>query len=94
MSDAKGDDRQPQIDGKDAEQPENDTADTTRRSAIRYLAFAGIGLAAAGLLAPRRAHAAYGRCTVSGCYCCGFMGNGNLCSNCGHQYSDHGGGTC
>lgn len=94
MSDSRDKDRQPQTDGHEAEQPEKDTANLKRRSAIRYLALAGVGLAAAGLLTPRRAHASYGKCTVSGCYCCGFAGNGNLCSNCGHQYSDHGGGTC
>ncbi|HUB75267.1 MAG TPA: hypothetical protein VL979_14690 [Solirubrobacteraceae bacterium] len=75
--------------------PSKDTADTKRRGAVRYLAL-GLGLAAGGFLVPRRAHAAYGKCTVSGCYCCGFTnpGQGNLCSNCGHQYSDHGGATC
>jgi hypothetical protein len=94
MSDSKGNDRQPEINGHEAEQPEEETVDVKRRSAMSFLALAGIGLAAAGLLAPRRAHAGYGKCTVSGCYCCGYGGQGNLCSNCGHQYTDHGGGTC
>jgi len=76
-------------------QPKDGSADIQRRSAVGYLAL-GFGLAAAGILAPRRAHAAYGKCTVSGCYCCGFTnpGQGYQCSNCGHQYSDHGGATC
>jgi hypothetical protein len=68
--------------------------DLGRRSAVSYLLVAGAGLAAVGFLAPRRAHAAYGRCTKSGCNCCGYEGSTNNCSNCGHQYSDHGGGTC
>ena len=68
--------------------------DLTRRSTVFQLLVAGSGVAAAGLLAPRRAHAAYGKCTVSGCYCCSYRGNADNCSNCGHLYSDHGGGTC
>jgi hypothetical protein len=94
MSDSNDKNRKPQTNGHEAKQPEKDTPDIKRRSALGYLALAGIGLAGAGLLAPRRAHAAYGKCTVSGCYCCGYGGQGNLCSNCGHQYADHGGGTC
>lgn len=68
--------------------------DLTRRSAVFQLLAASTGLAAVALLAPRRAHAAFGKCTVSGCYCCGFRGNSDNCSNCGHLYSDHGGGSC
>jgi hypothetical protein len=93
MSDSKRNHSQTPIDGEEAAQPQKDTADLKRRGAVRYLAL-GLGLAAAGFLVPGRAHAAYGKCTVSGCYCCGYGGQGNLCSNCGHQYSDHGGGTC
>jgi hypothetical protein len=38
-------------------------------------------------LTPLRA--GYGRCGVNGCNCPAYGGNGNLCSNCGHNYSDH-----
>lgn len=68
--------------------------DLARRSAVFQLLVAGSSLAAAGLLAPRRAHAGMGRCTMSGCYCCEYHGTADNCSNCGHQYTDHGGGTC
>ena len=92
MSNSKDNDKKTPIEKHDAAQPK-DTADVKRRGAVRNLAL-GLGLAAAGFLAPRRAHAAYGKCTVSGCYCCAYSGQGNLCANCGHQYSDHGGGPC
>ncbi len=66
-------------------------ADLKRRSAVSYL-LVGAGIAVAGLLAPRRAHALYGKCYK--CSCCAFEGTQNNCSNCGHQYSDHTGQTC
>ncbi len=31
----------------------------------------------------------YGACSAWGCNCPAFMGNGNLCANCGHNYSFH-----
>jgi hypothetical protein len=31
----------------------------------------------------------YGACSVSGCYCKGYMGTADLCSNCGHAYPAH-----
>jgi hypothetical protein len=72
-------------------------ADLRRRKALGYLGLS-IGLAAVGLVAPRRALACYCGCSVSGCNCCGFMdppsGQPDLCGNCGHHYSDHGGHTC
>ena len=37
--------------------------------------------------APLRA--GYGRCGVSGCNCPAYGGQGDLCSNCGHNYSSH-----
>jgi hypothetical protein len=35
--------------------------------------------------------AGWGRCSVSGCPCAGFVQTygSELCSNCGHQYSAH-----
>jgi hypothetical protein len=33
--------------------------------------------------------AGYGRCSVSGCTCPAYMGQGDLCGNCGHNYSLH-----
>jgi hypothetical protein len=91
MSDKKNDDGN--IDGR---QPQSvpPSPDLARRSAVFQLLTAGTGLATVALLAPCRAHAAFGRCTVNGCYCCTYRGNSDNCSNCGHLYSDHGGGTC
>ncbi|HEV2286785.1 MAG TPA: hypothetical protein VGR80_12135 [Steroidobacteraceae bacterium] len=37
--------------------------------------------------APLRA--GYGRCSVSGCTCPAYMGQAELCGNCGHNYSLH-----
>lgn len=31
----------------------------------------------------------YGNCTHNGCICPAFDGNGELCGNCGHNYSYH-----
>ena len=31
----------------------------------------------------------YGNCTHNGCICPAFDGNGELCGNCGHNYSFH-----
>jgi hypothetical protein len=80
----------------DADRPQGDsslpaTAGIGRRKAVTYLAV-GLGLAVAGVLKPHRAEADYGRCYK--CNCCAFEGSNNLCSNCGHQYSDHGGMKC
>jgi hypothetical protein len=83
------DDTQSQI-----EQPMTDGPDLARRSALFRLVISGASVAAVGFLAPRHAHAAFGRCTNNGCNCCAYQGNTNNCSNCGHQYTDHGGGTC
>ena len=42
-----------------------------------------------GDLPPAPLRAGYGRCSVSGCNCPSYMGNGELCGNCGHNYSLH-----
>lgn len=76
-----------------SDSPLASTAGMGRRKAVTYLAV-GLGLAVAGILKPRRAEADYGRCFNSGCGCCAFQGTNNLCGNCGHQYSDHGGMKC
>jgi hypothetical protein len=31
----------------------------------------------------------YCGCTISGCPCQAFLGQGDLCTNCGHQYTMH-----
>jgi uncharacterized protein (DUF983 family) len=31
----------------------------------------------------------YGACSVSGCYCKGYMGSADTCQNCGHNYGLH-----
>ncbi len=31
----------------------------------------------------------YGNCTHNGCICPAFDGSGELCANCGHNYSYH-----
>jgi hypothetical protein len=63
----------------------------TRRAAVkRTLVFAAVGLMAA--LAPSgKAQAGAGRCGISGCPCPQFQATygSDLCSNCGHRYSDH-----
>jgi hypothetical protein len=69
----------------------SDSTDDGRRRAISYLALSA-GLTLVGLMAPRHAHAAYGKCYK--CNCCGFEGSENNCSNCGHRYEDHTGQTC
>jgi hypothetical protein len=33
--------------------------------------------------------AGYGTCTVTGCDCPAFMGQDQLCGNCGHNYEMH-----
>ncbi len=33
--------------------------------------------------------AGYGRCSAPGCNCPSYMGQGQLCENCGHNYSMH-----
>jgi len=33
--------------------------------------------------------AGYGRCSVSGCNCPSYMGQAELCENCGHRYDLH-----
>jgi hypothetical protein len=34
-------------------------------------------------------HNGYGACSISGCPCQSYMGQDNLCQNCGHQYTAH-----
>ena len=65
-----------------------DTAWFTRRRAAKATFTAVVGTAAA-LLATSEARAGYGACSASGCPCRGYMGNQDLCQNCGHQYSMH-----
>jgi hypothetical protein len=31
----------------------------------------------------------YGACSTSGCPCRGYTGNQQLCTNCGHNYTQH-----
>ncbi|HEV7474680.1 MAG TPA: hypothetical protein VGN90_11570 [Pyrinomonadaceae bacterium] len=31
----------------------------------------------------------YGACTSPGCNCPGYTGSGDLCGNCGHNYTMH-----
>ena len=59
-----------------------------RRAAIRY-ALLGIGGAILTALTWKKAEAGYGQCSVPGCPCQGYYGNGPLCQNCGHQYGAH-----
>jgi hypothetical protein len=71
---------------------EGGSATPTRRAAVTKLTV-GLGLSAAAILAPQAAFATgYGRCDK--CNCCHFEGTQNQCSNCGHNYTDHGGATC
>jgi hypothetical protein len=37
----------------------------------------------------RPIHSGYGRCLMSYCNCPEYGGQDNLCSNCGHNYTDH-----
>lgn len=60
----------------------------SRRRAAKATLTVVVGTAAA-VLAASEAKAGYGACSVSGCYCRGFMGNQDLCANCGHQYGMH-----
>jgi hypothetical protein len=67
-------------------------ADPARRTAVRnslWALLAGIGAATVGALSPKSAQASgYGGCCK--CECRGFEGSTYQCSNCGHQYADHG----
>jgi hypothetical protein len=87
-------DKKRQTDNVD--QPQGDlalpsSADIGRRKTVTFLV-AGVSLAAAGLLTPRRARAYYGKCYK--CSCCQFEGTDNQCRNCGHAYNEHSGQTC
>jgi hypothetical protein len=77
-------------DGRKEKQLE-DTKLTRRkaiRKVIRYSLFGIVG-GVATTVTPKRASAGYGQCSVSGCYCQGYIGSGPLCQNCGHQYGLH-----
>lgn len=66
------------------------TKPVTRRATLKIT---GVGLLS--LLIPgqwiRKAEAGWGACSVSGCPCQGFQQTygSELCSNCGHKYTDH-----
>ncbi len=65
--------------------------DPKRRGAVRTSLAAllgGITAMTVGALGAKKAHAGYGKCYK--CECRGFEGSTYQCSNCGHQYSDHG----
>jgi hypothetical protein len=70
------------------EKPE--TQLVTRRTALKITS---MGLLS--LLIPvqsiRKAEAGWGACSVSGCPCQAFQQTygSDLCSNCGHRYTDH-----
>ena len=34
-------------------------------------------------------HCGYGACSISGCYCQSYSGQGYTCANCGHNYASH-----
>jgi hypothetical protein len=36
-----------------------------------------------------REQSGYGRCSISGCYCQEYAGQGYTCENCGHNYASH-----
>lgn len=64
----------------------------SRRRAAKYAGnlLLAAGAATLGLLSSiGRAKAGYGACSISGCPCQAFMGQGNNCENCGHLYSAH-----
>jgi hypothetical protein len=68
----------------------------TRRSALPYV-FAAVSIPAVAVVAAPSAAAlrddetttphGYGRC--SACACPGYVGNQNVCQNCGHNYATH-----
>jgi hypothetical protein len=65
--------------------------DLKRRGAVRTSLSAllgGITALTVGALGAKKAHAGYGKCYK--CECRAFEGSTYQCSNCGHQYSDHG----
>lgn len=77
------------------EMPQGDQpVNPARRSAVRKSAaylLAGVGIAVVGTTLSQPAAAGYGCCWK--CACQGFEpapGDSEHCSNCGHQYSDHG----
>jgi hypothetical protein len=59
-----------------------------RRKSLKMALFGAAGVVAAAVAASA-AHAGYGACSISGCPCKGYMGNAQLCQNCGHQYGAH-----
>ena len=66
----------------------------TRSDAIKKI-FLFLGVALLCLFAlfvfKENVHAGWGRCSVSGCPCPGYVQTygSDLCNNCGHQYSAH-----
>jgi hypothetical protein len=65
--------------------------DLKRRGAVRTSLSAllgGITVMAVGGLGAQKAQAGFGPCCK--CECRSFEGSGDLCTNCGHQYADHG----
>ena len=64
----------------------------SRRSVARYAlnVLLGGGAAALALMLPTsKANAGYCNCTVNGCPCLGFQGGGEVCTNCGHEFTWH-----
>lgn len=67
------------------------STDLKRRGAVRTTLsalLAGIGALALGSLAPKTAQASGGACCK--CDCRAFEGSTYQCTNCGHQWADHG----
>lgn len=65
-----------------------DNRQLSRRKALKSVVWTFVGVAAT-VLTTEKASAGYGACSVSGCYCQGYMGSGPQCQNCGHQYGAH-----
>lgn len=64
----------------------------SRRNAAKHALgiLVAAGAAVLGLMASTgKAKAGYGACTINGCPCLGFQGNGEVCTNCGHLYTWH-----
>ena len=64
----------------------------SRRSAAKHslkiLLAAGVSLLGLAMSA-KKARAGYGACSASGCNCQAYMGSGDTCEKCGHNYSMH-----
>jgi hypothetical protein len=63
----------------------------SRRSAAKHTLniLLGMGVAMLGLWVPGRKAKGYGACTIGGCSCQGFQGQGEVCTYCGHEFTWH-----